>query len=154
MPTIQLSSFPSDWRKDIVICHSSENFISNPVVFIIPCFASPLWMGKVHPRSVRAWVRVFYTFNAVFILFLHITIRTKWQFFYVFQMCTRLALKSSEQFLRLVYISLRFSDSNGDNHTIFSLDMRKYPRGKFFWYCLIFLYCPYQFYVYKLRKSK
>ena len=66
MPTIQLSAFPSDWRKDIVLFHSSENFISNPVVFIIPCLASTIWMGKVHPRSVRARVRIFYTFNTVF----------------------------------------------------------------------------------------
>ena len=66
MPTIQLSSFPSDWRKDIIIYHSSQNFISNPVVFIIPCLASTIWMGKVHPRSVRARVRIFYTFNTVF----------------------------------------------------------------------------------------
>ena len=59
MPTIQLSSFPSDWRKDIIIYHSSENFISNPVVFIIPCLASTLWMGKVHSRSVRVRVSFF-----------------------------------------------------------------------------------------------
>ena len=66
MSTIQLSSFPSNWRKDIVIYNSSENFISNPVVFIISCLASTVWMGKVHPRSVRSWVRVVNTLSAVF----------------------------------------------------------------------------------------
>ena len=67
MPTIQLSSFSSDWRKDIIVYHSSKNFISNPVVFIIPFLASTIWMGKVHPRSVRSRVRVVYTGKAVFL---------------------------------------------------------------------------------------